>query len=95
MIAELDRLSEKVELARATIVKLRDDNRRLLGQCEELRRELDRFRAVGETPEALLDRCQRVELLSLEREELVKERAEIAERVRGLLGKVETLEDLS
>ncbi len=95
MIAELDRLSEKVELARETIVKLRSDNDRLTSECESLRQELARFRAVGETPEKLEALFEGVDSASQERDELRRERDEVVKRIHGILEKVEALEDVS
>ena len=51
MIQELDRLSEKVELARNTIVKLREEIARLQGEAQALREELSAFKAVADTIE--------------------------------------------
>ena len=95
MIAELDRLAEKVEMARATIVKLREDNEELRARCDTLRQQLAGFEAVGGSPEDLKSAVEEIEAMSRERETLLQEREDIASRVRGLLEKVETIEELS
>lgn len=95
MIAELDKLSEKVEMARATIVKLREDNEDLRARCDELRQQLSRFEALGSTPDEIEPLVRQVDALTRERDQMVEEREEVTRRVRGLLTKVEALATLS
>ncbi len=95
MIAELDRLSEKVELARAIIVKLKEDNRSLQAECADLKERLGRSEESGVRREEWQRLTERADGLTRERDELLREREQIVERVRGLLDRVEALEDLS
>lgn len=94
MIGALDRLAEKVEMARATVVKLREDNEELRARCDDLRGRLSRYEASG-TPEQNAEMHSEIERLAAERDALLEEREHVAERVRGILGKVEALEGLS
>jgi len=95
MLLELDRLSEKVEVARATIVELRDAKHRLEEECTRLRTELESLRETGATPETLEEHTRTIEALRTERDGLLEEREAVAERVRTILGKVEALEEMS
>jgi regulator of replication initiation timing len=95
MIAEIEQLSEKVELARETIIRLRADNRSLRLECDDLRRRMEVFEAMGATPEEVERVTRQAQALAQERDDLLREREEIVGRVRGLLTKVEALEELS
>ena len=94
MLSSLDVLAEKVEMARATIVKLREDNEELRVQCDSLRSALSRYEATG-TPEQVETTRGEINELAHERDALLAERNDVAERVRAILTKVETLEGLS
>lgn len=93
MLGLLDTLSEKVEMARATIVKLREDNEELRARCDDLRDKLGRYELAG-SPEQIERTRAEIERLGRERDALLAEREGVAERVRGILGKVEALEGL-
>jgi FtsZ-binding cell division protein ZapB len=95
MLLELDKLAEKVEIARATIVRLRDVNRALESESTALRAELEELRAKGATPEMFAEHTRTIGALIEERDALLAERETVAERVRTILGKVEALEELS
>lgn len=95
MIAEFDRLAEKVERAMSAIVKLRDDNSRLREQCERLQAEVARLEGADGDSEAVVRLTSENAEIVKERDQLLNERAVITERVRGLIGKVEKLEELS
>jgi FtsZ-binding cell division protein ZapB len=93
MLALLDTLSEKVEMARATIVKLREDNEELRARHGDLKEQLDRYESAG-SPEQIERTRSEVERLTRERDSLLAEREGVARRVRGILGKVQALEGL-
>lgn len=94
LLGALDTLAEKVEMARATIVKLREDNEELRERSDDLRGRLSRYEASG-TPEQIAGSHEELERLVGERDALLEERERVAERVRGILGKVAALEGLS
>ena len=93
MLAELDRLSEKVEIAHVTIVKLREENDALRARCEELRGQLDHFRQAGRAPEEFERVAVELQDVTRQRDEMLRERDEVIRRIRGLLEKVESLEE--
>jgi FtsZ-binding cell division protein ZapB len=93
MLGLLDTLSEKVEMTRATIVKLREDNEELRARCDDLREQLGRYESAG-SPDQIERARSEIERLTRERDSLLAEREGVAERVRGILGKVEALEGL-
>ncbi len=95
MIAELDRLSEKVEMARETIVKLKEDNRLLEAECHDLKERATLAEGSARSAEEVESLLERVDSLSKEKDDLLREREQVVERVRGLLQKVEALEELS
>lgn len=91
MTSDLDLLAERVERAAALVAKLREDNRALLREREELSRRLDevRERLQGQDATTLMTELQQ---LRKEQKEWQGERRDVATRIDSLVKKLERLE---
>jgi hypothetical protein len=91
MQSDLDRLSERVEKAAQLVLKLRDEQQRLLRERAELvqRVEDSERKLQGQDVAALM---QELATLRREQKDWQTERREVASRVEGMLRKLEKLE---
>ncbi len=91
MTSDLDLLAERVERAAALVAQLREDNRALIRERDELSRRLDevRERLQGQDAAALMTELQQ---LRKEQKEWSGERRDVATRIESLVKKLERLE---
>ena len=91
MTSDLDLLAERVERAANLVTQLREENRGLLREREELSRRLDevRERLQGQDATTLMTELQQ---LRKEQKEWHGERRDVATRIETLVKKLERLE---
>ena len=91
---ELDRLGEKVDRAVLLIESLKNGRLQMQDQCDSLSRELDRVLAAAQASNTtgVLQALDRLRDLEEENRALLRERAEVCDRVSGLIEKVDLLE---
>jgi len=91
MTADLDLLAERVERAAALVNQLREENRALIRERDDVSRRLDevRERLQGQDATTLMTELQQ---LRKEQKEWHGERRDVATRIESLVKKLERLE---
>jgi len=91
MTSDLDLLAERVERAASLVARLREENRALIRERDELSRRLDevRDRLQGQDATTLMTELQQ---LRKEQKEWQGERRDVATRIESLVKKLERLE---
>ena len=94
LIESLDRLSEKVESAKAVIFELRRNSSELGQECETLRSEraIILEAAGAQDMNALLNAIEKLSSTEKTNLVLIQEREEVSKRVEALIEKVDLLE---
>jgi chromosome segregation ATPase len=93
LLAELDRLGERVERAAALITELRRERARLREAVARLEQERGRLLAAGQAhdPEELIAALGELRTRAAGYQRMVEERAVVARRLGTLIDKVDSL----